>query len=92
MDISVVVISAVILMMVIYWILGRKGKLDVKVDERTIANRDKSARNTLLVTYVGLWLLVMILDIEVFLSLLIVISAGMAVFIISTIFYYVRAG
>jgi len=89
---TAIVISVVVLMLVIYQILGRKGKLDVRVDERTGAISDKNARNTLLVTYVGLWLLVVIFDIQATLSLLIVISAGMAVFILSTIIYYVRAG
>jgi len=64
----------------------------IQVDERMKTITDKSARNGLLSMYLGLFIVIALLDTLGPIALLAVVSASFAAFIASLCFYYVRTG
>ncbi len=84
----IILLIGIILLIVKYYI--RKEKMNLKIDERDNAVSDRSGRNGLLATYFTLFILLLIdfpLNAK---SILIVIVAGLFVWIISFIFYYYK--
>ena len=87
-----VTLFAILLILVL--IMRKKGKIKpgAMVDERVEAINAKSARNTLLVTYLSLIILFFIDAGSLSrISLIIVLAAGLLVFIASIIFYSYRS-
>lgn len=84
----IILLIGIFLLVFKYYI--RKEKINFKIDERENAISDRSARNGLLATYFALFIL-LILDIPPDArSILIVIAAGLFVWLISFIFYYYK--
>ena len=84
----IILLIGIFLLVFKYYI--RKEKISFKIDERENAISNRSARNGLLATYFTLFIL-LALDISPNArSLLIVVAAGLFVWIISSIFYYYK--
>ncbi len=86
---SIIIVLIAVFLLVFKFII-RKAKPRFEEDERERAVSDRSARNGLLVTYLTLLIL---LSLEIPLdakSLLIVVAAGLFVWMVSSIFYYYK--
>jgi len=81
----IILLIGIFLLIFKYYVL--KKKLVVKIDERENAISDRSARNGLLVTYSTLFILLTSGISPNARSLLIVIAAGLIVWVVSFIFY-----
>jgi predicted histidine transporter YuiF (NhaC family) len=84
----IILLIGIFLLVFKYYI--RKEKPRLKEDERESAISDRSARNGLLATYFTLFILLAIDIPPDAKSLLMVIAAGLFVFLISSIFYYYK--
>ena len=84
----IILLIGIFLLVFKYYI--RKEKISFKIDERENAISNRSARNGLLATYFTLFILLALDIYPNARSLLIVIAAGLFVWIISSIFYYYK--
>ncbi len=89
--IIIVAVIGVVLVLYVLSLILLPRKLTNQVDERTVAQSDRSARNGLLAIYLGLLVLVIITSLDT-MSLLAVAAASLAVYCVSVILYRHRPG
>jgi len=85
-----IIIPLILIFLLVYKYIIRKGKIRVKVDERERAISDRSARNGFIATYLTLFILLTLETPPDAKTLLITIATSLFVFLISFIFYYYR--
>ncbi len=89
--IVIVAVIGVVLVLYALSLVLLPRKLTNQADERTVAQSDRSARNGLMVVYLGLLILVIITSLDT-MSLLAVTAASLVVYCVSVILYRRRPG